>query len=95
MSEEVSKETYDIIDHEKIIAEEEAKFQKETQARLDKEEAERSKLQKDSDMKDKLEHEAELAADEDAHKTEMEAKEKDYEAIEAAKEAANARKAAE
>jgi hypothetical protein len=46
-------------------------------------------------MKDKLEHEAELAADEDAHKTEMEAKEKDYEAIEAAKEAANARKAAE
>lgn len=73
MSEEVTKETTTVIDHEKIIAEEEAAFAKETEQRLAKEEAERAKLQSDSDMQDRLEHEAEMAADQDAHKTDMEA----------------------
>jgi hypothetical protein len=33
---------------------------------------ERAKLQADSDAKDRLEHESEMANDMDAHKTEME-----------------------
>lgn len=58
-------------------------------------EDERSKAQADLDQKDKVEHEAELALDKEAHKDDMAAKDAESAAKEAEAEAENKRKEAE
>jgi hypothetical protein len=58
-------------------------------------EEERTRIQDEIDSKDKTEHAADLAMDEQAHKDEMAAKDAEDAAKQAAKEAENLKKEAE
>lgn len=55
------------------IQEEEEKFARETEERLKKEAEELERIQKQKDAEDAAEHDSDLAADAEAHQTEMEA----------------------